>query len=434
MVSMLGARMHYAVPGILARAGWLERFFTDLSAASGWPGWLRAVPPVLRPTAIKRILARVPAGVPAGRITAFNTFGFQYARRCRAARNASEMTGTFLWANRHFGELVCASDWGRADSVFTFNGAGLEILQRARREGLRTVMEQTIAPSAIEQQLLREEQRVHPGWEQPLQDKFAAEFSQREQDEWPLADLILCGSEFVREGIKNCGGPVEKCVVVPYGVDAPSGEQRAGSEERGAEDGRQKAEAGAESRKQKAESKNQFQLSGFSVSAFSPLRVLTVGTVGLRKGAPYVLEAAKQLKGRARFRLVGRVGVTREAEAQLREHLELTGPVPRSDIARHFGWADVFLLPSICEGSATSTYEAMGYGLPVICTPNAGSVVQDGVEGYIVPPFQESAIVERISQLAADPELLGQMSSLAIARAREFTVEKYGGRLLVALR
>ena len=105
--------------------------------------------------------------------------------------------------------------------MFTFNSAGLEILQRARRDGLFTVSEQTIAPSALEQRLLREERESHPGWEQMNEDRVATDFTIREQSEWQLADLILCGSEFVRDGIAQCSGPVEKCVVVPYGVDVP---------------------------------------------------------------------------------------------------------------------------------------------------------------------------------------------------------------------
>jgi glycosyltransferase involved in cell wall biosynthesis len=145
-----------------------------------------------------------------------------------------------------------------------------------------------------------------------------------------------------------------------------------------------------------------------------------------------VLAAAKQLKDKAVFRMVGSIGVTSQAEAQLREHLELTGPVPRSEIAQHFAWADVFLLPSLCEGSATVTYEALGYGLPVICTPNAGSVVRDGLEGFIVPVRDATAIAVRIEQLAQDPELRAQMAAKAKARAAEFTVGAYGQRLLAA--
>lgn len=389
MVAQLGARMHYAVPRILAETDMLDHFYTDICAVQGWPRWLRLVPDRVQPAAIKRILARVPAGVPVARITAFNTFGFQYARRRQAARNASDTTRIFLWANRRFGELVSASDWGRADSVFTFNGAGLEILGRARREGLQAVMEQTIAPSAVEQQLLREEQRSHPGWEPPLKDGLAGEFSEREQEEWPFADWILCGSEFVRDGIAHCGGPMEKCVVVPYGVDVVSPQSTVHS---------------PRSTAHSPQSLNR------------PLRVLTVGTVGLRKGAPYVMEAAKQLKAQAEFRWVGPISLLPEAAARMGQHVQLTGPVPRSEVGRHLEWADAFLLPSLCEGSATATYEALGHGLPVICTANTGSVVRDGREGFIVPVRDARAIARRIGRLAQDVELRAQVAASAKAR------------------
>jgi hypothetical protein len=36
-VAQLGARMHYAVPRILHEAGILDRFYTDICAAKGWP-------------------------------------------------------------------------------------------------------------------------------------------------------------------------------------------------------------------------------------------------------------------------------------------------------------------------------------------------------------------------------------------------------------
>ena len=47
--------------------------------------------------------------------------------------------------------------------------------------------------------------------------------------------------------------------------------------------------------------------------------------------------------------------------------------------------ADVFVFPSLFEGSAVVTYEALAAGLPSVVTPSAGSVVRDGVEGFIVP-------------------------------------------------
>ena len=293
--------------------------------------------------------------------------------------------------------------FGEASAVYTFNTAGLEILQAARRQGLLGVMEQTIGPKRIEVELLETEYEYFPEWGlDGGRDALAGEVIAREAAEWDAAHLILCACEFVRDGIARCGGPVEKCIVVPYGVDVPG--------------------QNSELRTQKSELENR------------PLRVLTVGTVGLRKGAPYVLAAAKQLKGRAVFRMVGSIEVTPEAQLDLRENLELTGPVPRSEITKHFNWADVFLLPSLCEGSATVTYEALAHGLPVICTSNTGSVVRDGVDGFIVPIRDSASIVNRLRHLLNHDGSRKTFSANARLRAAEFTVSAYGTRLLAALK
>jgi glycosyltransferase involved in cell wall biosynthesis len=146
-----------------------------------------------------------------------------------------------------------------------------------------------------------------------------------------------------------------------------------------------------------------------------PLRVLTVGTVCLRKGAPYVLEAARRTKDIATYRMVGSVAVEASAETELRQHVELSGPVPRSQILDHYRWADIFLLPSLCEGSPNAIYEASATGLPVICTPNAGSAVRDGVNGYIVPARSVEALCARIELLRQDPVALHTLSHAAAA-------------------
>src|SRR5262249_11308352 len=103
-----------------------------------------------------------------------------------------------------------------------------------------------------------------------------------------------------------------------------------------------------------------------------------------------------------------------------------------SQMALPYAWADVFLLPSVCEGSATVTYEALAAGLPVVCTPNTGSVVRDGVDGFIVPVGDVDAIVERLERLA-DPSLRAEFSVRARGRAAEFTLDAYRRRLLAAL-
>ncbi len=98
-----------------------------------------------------------------------------------------------------------------------------------------------------------------------------------------------------------------------------------------------------------------------------------------------------------------------------------------------FEWADVFYLPSLCEGSATACYEALAAGLPVICTENTGSVVRHGIDGYIVPIRDVDETVEILRWFSDSPTTLFRMSENARERASDFTVLRYGERLVKAL-
>jgi glycosyltransferase involved in cell wall biosynthesis len=396
VVAQLGARMHYAVPAILARSGMLEKLCTDICAPR-LPQPLGTMVARYGPAPLRRWLGRVPADIAGSRIVSFPAMGFEYyRRRCFSSAPGSD-TAAHLWAGRRFCRCVIASGLGDSSGVYTYNSAGLELLEHARAEGMLAVMEQTMASGFVEDKLLNEEEEMHGSWK-PAQaaDPLRWEFNQREGSEWQAASLILCGSEFVRDSIRASGGPVERCCVVPYGF---------------------KGNAFTSPRK----------------SPHHPLRILTAGAVGLRKGSPYVLCAAQMLKGKAEFRMAGALNLAPSAENLLRRHVTLLGAVPRPEMHRQFAWADALLLPTLCEGSATVCYEALSYGLPVITTPNAGSVVRDGVDGFIVPIRDVAAIVDRVERLAGDSELWAEMSANALARASEYTIEKYGERLLAAL-
>lgn len=392
IVAQLGARMHYAVPRILHGAGMLERFFTDIYAnESSTPG---ARPPKWMPGPLRRLAGRHAVGVPSELVRSFPWFGVRYA----AARYAFDSLQTHIRAGRRFCELVAKSDFGRASATYTFNSAGLELLRAARKRKMRTVSEQTIVPYPVERSMLAEETTRFPEWAGvPVDDRQVAEFASREAAEWDLADVILCASAYVRESIGAVGGPMERCVVVPYGVQPSSPAPR-----RPSRSGRK-------------------------------LRVLTVGTIGLRKGSQYVLQAATEVAHLADFRMIGPIQVSGIIEQRLRRAVDLVGPIPRADVTAHYRWADVFLLPSLCEGSAIATYEALAAALPVICTPNTGSVVRHGEDGFIVPVRDVAAIVQAVTQLAGDESLWRRMASNAEQRAREFALDRYSERLLQAL-
>jgi glycosyltransferase involved in cell wall biosynthesis len=72
----------------------------------------------------------------------------------------------------------------------------------------------------------------------------------------------------------------------------------------------------------------------------------------------------------------------------------------------------------------------LAHALPVICTPNTGSIVRDGVEGFIVPIQDSEAIVECLKQLTSDPGLYTSMSERALGRYRSAgNLDSYASRL-----
>lgn len=395
-VAQIGARRHYAIPAMLEREGMLESLYTDVWCGAGpLPVISRVWPRNLRPKGLRKLLARVVPGVPREKIRWFPSLA---VRRVLGRKvDAQNPYPGWLRANREFCERVVRRGFGAADTVYVFNGAGLEILQQAKELGLRTVIEQTDAPVEVEESLLIEERDRWPQWEaEKLTRRDWLPMVERERQEWDLADVILCGSEYVRRGVREAGGPVDLCRVVPYGVNAGT-------------TGTVRAQRGG------------------------PLRALFVGTLCLRKGVPYLMEAAKALGQTVDVRVVGPSRLGDSALSRLGKAVQVYGSVPRSEIGSHYEWADVLVLPTISEGSANVCYEALAAGLPVVTTPNAGSVVRDGVEGYVIPIRNWEALAERLGRLADDRSLLREMSERALMRAGEFTWERYQKRLRGAL-
>jgi glycosyltransferase involved in cell wall biosynthesis len=159
-------------------------------------------------------------------------------------------------------------------------------------------------------------------------------------------------------------------------------------------------------------------------------RVLFVGALTQRKGIKYLLEAAKRadIKG-LELVCVGKLAGDAAAFAPYADVFRHVRHVPFHEVHLLFQTADVFAYPSLHEGSAFASYEALASGLPVVCTPNTGSVVRDGIEGYIVPVRDVEALVERLRRLARDPDLRARMALAARTRAEDFTWTHYGARL-----
>src|SRR5439155_25416078 len=102
----------------------------------------------------------------------------------------------------------------------------------------------------------------------------------------------------------------------------------------------------------------------------------------------------------------------------------------RNESHHSYKKSDVFMLPTLFEVSALSVLVALASGLPVVTTPNAGSVVRDGVDGFVVPIRDAEALADRIERLYGDPALRREVGIRARERALEFPWQRYRAELV----
>ncbi len=156
----------------------------------------------------------------------------------------------------------------------------------------------------------------------------------------------------------------------------------------------------------------------------TPLTFVFAGNVNYRKGIDVLLAAWEAVKiPHARLVVCGRVyKEVKDVVALADSSVEFKGFVPMASVLAE---SHVFVFPTYVEGSAKAVYEAMSYGLPVITTPNAGSIIDDEKDGYIIPAGDVHALADRLQQLAVDRTLLAKMGTAARDHVAAYSWERY---------
>jgi glycosyltransferase involved in cell wall biosynthesis len=134
-----------------------------------------------------------------------------------------------------------------------------------------------------------------------------------------------------------------------------------------------------------------------------PLTIINTGSLSLRKGTPYLLDAFKIVRRKhPSARLLLTRDIREDALPILSRYsdlpIEWSAPLPHAQLVERLQNSDIFVLPSIEEGLARSALEAMASGLQVVLTPNTGAndFVQPGVNGEVVPIRDSQATANAI--------------------------------------
>jgi len=336
IVAQVGARRSYAVPAILEKAGMLDRFYTDITGDIGLGALFSAaaVLPLVGKSARRLAARRLPFSIRA-KTTTFPRISLVHAlREAMVARDPAASCREGVRFSDELGMAMTRPGFGSATHMYSMLGECGPLFAEGKRRGLVTVSEIYIPLST--EHILTEERKKFSGWEFNVPDYAAVcrgfEAGHRLSMD---ADLAICPSQWVRDDlVRNFGLPSKRAAVVPYGVNPEL-----------------------------------FSVRNEPVHG----RILFAGTAELRKGIHYLAAAAERLfvrRVRCEFRVAGNVERSVANQEQCR-HLKFLGRIPRAKMTGEFAVADLFVLPSLAEGSAETTYEALACGVPVVTTLEA---------------------------------------------------------------
>ena len=225
----------------------------------------------------------------------------------------------------------------------------------------------------------------------PLRNRFIS----RMKYTWGI-DCIIAISHSIRARLLNCGIPGSLVKVVHEGIDPSLYPEKSESD-------------------------------GDLASDF--VAVGTVCSLSHEKGLSYLIEAASlipDVKGRLRFVIVGEGNCRLKLEKLVREKgledcIRFLGF--RTDIQALLENFDLFVLPSLSEGLSSAIMEAMAVSLPVIGSDVGGipELVQNGMNGLLVPPANPEKLARAIEELAENPTARRQMG----LRGRKSVEENY---------
>ncbi|HVZ71746.1 MAG TPA: glycosyltransferase family 4 protein [Polyangia bacterium] len=401
-MSVLVSHPHAAAVSVgvarsLARAGRLAAFATGVAfSESTFVGRLATQVAARRPTLYNRILPEIPAE----RLRTLPTVELgARAAAAALARLGVHLINPYDALFTSHDAVVARLAWPTETSaIYAYEDGALWTFRRAASEGLERVWDLPSPHYKSIERLWAEEARRWPESIASVPHAEPAWKRRRKDDELALATKVAVASRFTKSSL--VGLDVERpVVVVPYGFPVDEFLPR-------------------------------------TTRPTSKFTVLAVGRHDPRKGTPYLLEAWRRAAiPNAELHLVGALRLPKpflDRYAGLFRHWP---HVPKAELPARYAAADLLAFPTLGDGFGLVIQEAMCTGTPVVTTPCGGGpeCIDDGVDGWIVPPRDVDALVERLRFGAANRDALFETGRRARARAERWTWREAGDAYVRAL-
>jgi glycosyltransferase involved in cell wall biosynthesis len=170
----------------------------------------------------------------------------------------------------------------------------------------------------------------------------------------------------------------------------------------------------------------------------APVRLLYAGTWLDQRGIFYLRDALGALNGQFSDWTLTIAGAGVDAERlkaffgeTLREQILVSPVIPADRMPELYAEHDIFVFPSLMEGLPSVLLEAMASGMPAITAETCGmvDVIQDGINGVLVPPADAPALESALLRLCQDADLRRRLGRAAQESMRHYTWETAAGKL-----
>lgn len=287
---------------------------------------------------------------------------------------------------------------GEIDLVHAWPLGALETLRTARRLGIPAVLERPNAHTRYAYQVVAAEcERLGVSLPADQEHAFNAVKLAREEQEYALADRLLCPSDFVLQTFLDQGTPPEKLIRHSYGFDD-----------------------------------SRFFGRGTARTSRPGLSVLFAGVCAVRKGLHLALDAwlRSSASEHGTFSIAGEfLPDYRDKLAARLAHPSVRVLGHRHDLPELMRLSDVLVLPSLEEGSALVCMEAIASGCVPLVSDRCGSVPVD-TQACVHPAGDVEALSRQISALDRDRDLLRRLRGRCLELSPELTWRAAGRRLL----
>jgi glycosyltransferase involved in cell wall biosynthesis len=281
----------------------------------------------------------------------------------------------------------------KTDIAYLWPGSSLWLYRRVKAKGCRIVTEMINTMQSTSKMIL---DREYNALNIPFNHTISQQDAEKDIEAAKLSDFIFSPSPGVSDSIISAGIEESKILASSYGLK----KQEILNHQRNGDGG-------------------------------AKLTLLFVGQICVRKGIHLLLDAWTNAHVDGKLRIVGRISpeISDLFDKYLKGCTTIEHVPYVNDLKPIYKGADIFILPSLEEGSPLVTYLALGAAMPIIASPmGAGGVITDGKEGAIVDPHDREQLIGAIQALFNSPRLRKEMSLAAGEKAEQYTWDKVAAR------